>query len=318
MSFWTKLLNAIKKLISGYNNIVSTTSTTTSNGTTPTNTTTTPIIIPSGKLLTAFLLPGKPGSKYTNSAGRDSTLCMFNDGDRIAMDAEREYIVNYLQSIKANCLPMIICNTDTSKDSYVTPFSGGWGSDISGAKSEYVAWLFYSDNDPKMFGKMCSSRGISQIPILFCSEDRGGPFSNPSWAEKMIKDLVPYFITHGNVKWICTHLEAEKFVTPDEVNRIAGLVKKYMPGVGTMVHCTNTSFAKCDVDAVCVQCDWHPRDGDLHQPQEVVDTLQGYLNDGARKVIAGEYNWNSEGAKAKAQGQAALTMSNCIGAWCGW
>lgn len=315
--------------------------------------------VPSGKLITDFLLKGQEGSKYTNSAGRTSTLSMANDGDRTAMDKQRLYVVNYLQSIKANCLPMIVCNDDPSVNSYCNPFKGsglaeaakllndttpasggwivprdrakllavpenaelgkflgsGWGGTING---DYQAWMWYADNDVGMFGRMCSSRGISQIPILFCSENRGGPFTNPSWAEQFVKDMTPFFITHGNVKWICTHLEAEKFVDPAEVNRIAGFVRKYMPGVGICVHATNTSFAKCDVDAISVQMPWHPKDGDAHSPDEVVKVLKSYLSAGAKKIIAGEYNWNSEGATAKAQGQAALTIPECIGAWCGW
>jgi hypothetical protein len=134
----------------------------------------------------------------------------------------------------------------------------------------------------------------------------------------MIKDMVLFFITHGNVTWICTHLEAEKFATPAEVNRIAGLVRKYMPNVKVCVHATNTSFAKCDVDAIAVQMPWHPKDGDAHTPDEVVKILQSYLDAGAKKVICAEYNWMSEGATAKEQGKAALAIPNCIGAWNGW
>lgn len=319
MSFWTSLANFIKKLISSYNN--STTTTTTPIGTNTTTTLSPNVPNPSGKLLTAFLLPGKPGSKYTNSAGRDSTLCFCNDNDRTAMNDERDYLINYLKSIRANCIPMIINNDDGgSKDSYINPWGNGkWGGPIPSAKLEYLAWMHYKDNDKLMYGYKCENAGLSQLPILFCSENRGGPFSNPSWAEQFIKDMVPFWIQHGNVKWICTHLEAEKFVTPDEVNRIAGLVKKYMPNVGTMVHATNTDFAKCNVDAVAVQMPWHPKDGDSKDPSEVVKVLQTYFDAGSKHLICSEYNWNSEGARAKAQGQAALNMSNnVIGVWNGW
>lgn len=314
---------------------------------------------PSDKLVTDFLLKGQEGSKYTNYAGRTSTLTMANDGDRAAMDKQRLYVVDYLKSVGANCLPMIVCNDDSSANSYCNPFKGSsfvrrlglrdrtpasggwivprdraimpklsgmrktlgrlmggsWGGTING---DYQAWMWYADNDVKMFGRMCSSRGISQIPILFCSENRGGPFTSPAWAEQFVKDMVPFFITHGNVKWICTHLEAEKFVEPGEVNRIAGFIRKYMPGVGICVHATETRFAKCDVDAIAVQMPWHPKDGDAHTPDEVVKVIKSYLDAGAKKIICAEYNWMSEGDKAKAQGKAALAMSECIGAWCGW
>jgi hypothetical protein len=324
MSFWTSLAKFIKKLISSYNN--STTTTTTPTGTNSTTTLSPNIPNPSEKLLTAFLLPGKKGSKFTNSAGRDSTLNMAWDGngdsDRKDMDGEREYIVNYLQSIKANCLPMICCNNDNApgNSSYINPWGNGksWGGAIPPAKKEFLAWIYSTRNDKAMFGYMCQSRGITQIPILFCSEDKGGPFSNPSWAEQYISDMKEFFIDRGSVQWICTHLEAEKFVTPDEVNRIAGLIKKYMPTVKVCVHATNTSFAKCNVDAVAVQCDWHPKDGDAHSPAEVAQVVKDYLNAGAKKVIMAEYNWSSENSKAKAQGQAALAVPGCIGVWNGW
>lgn len=277
-----------------------------------------PVPGPSGKLVTAFLLPGQKGSKYTNGEGRTSTLCMANDADRTAMDGQRLYVVNYLQSIKANVLPMIVTNDDTSPNSYINPWGNGWGGPIPSAKLEFLAWMYFKNNDRKMFGAMCSDRGISQIPILFCSENKGGPLSSPAWAEQFIKDLKPFFLDNGNVKWVCTHLEAEKFVTPAEVNRIAGFVRKYMPGVGVCVHATVPEFAKCDVDAVAVQAPWHPRDGNSHTPDEVVRDLQRYLDNGAKAVIAGEYNWNSESDMAKAQGQVALKMSKCLGAWTGF
>jgi hypothetical protein len=274
---------------------------------------------PSGKLLTDFLMKGQEGSKYTNNAGRTSTLCMANDADRTAMDKQRLYVADYLKSVGANCLPMIVCNDDgNSVNSYINPWGSGWGGEIPGAKKEFLAWMYYSDNDRKMFGAMCSSRGISQIPILFCSENRGGPFTSPSWAEQFIKDMKLFFVDHGNVTWICTHLEAEKFVEPAEVNRIAGFIRKHMPTVKICVHATETRFAKCEVDAISVQMPWHPKDGDAHTPDEVVKVLKTYLDAGAKAVIAGEYNWNSEGAAAKAQGQAALAMPECQGAWCGW
>jgi len=279
----------------------------------------TPDPSPSGKLLTDFLMKGQENSKYTNNEGRTSTLCMANDADRDSMDKQRLYVVDYLKSVGANCLPMIVCNDDDSVNSHINPWGGGsWGGAIPGAKLEFLAWMYYADNDVKMFGRMCLSRGIRQIPILFCSENKPGPFTSPGWAEQFLKDMKPFWIDHGNVQWICTHLEAEKFVSPSEVNRIAGLVRKCVPGVKVCVHATNTSFAGCDVDAVAVQMPWHPRDGDAHSPDEVVKVLQSYLDAGAKAVIAGEYNWNSEGAKAKAQGQAALKMSKCLGAWCGF
>jgi hypothetical protein len=307
MSLWKKFLNWINSILHP-----TTTTTTTGTDTTTTSTVTSP---PSDKLLTAFLLPGQEGSKYTNAQGRTCTLSAANDNDRESMNKQRLYLVDYLKSIKANVFPMIVANDDSNKDNYINPFKSGWGGTING---DFLAWMYFSNNDVKMLGHMCSDRGMSQIPILFCSENNGGPFTNPSWAEQMIKDLRLFFITNGNVKWICTHLEAEKFVTPNEVNRIAGFVRKYMPEVKICVHATNTSFAKCDVDAVCVQAPWHPRDGDLHSPEEVVNDLKRYLSAGAKRIIAGEYNWNSENSKAKAQGQAALKMPECLGAWCGW
>ena len=271
--------------------------------------------VPSDKLLTAFLLPAQAGSKYTNSAGRTCTLTAINDNDRTAMTKQRLYLADYLHGIGANCIPMVICNDDGNRDNYCTPFKSGWGGTTNG---DFLAWCFFIDNDRAMYGAICQARGISQLPVLFCSENNGGPFSKPDWAEQMLQDMRLFWITHGNVKWICTHLEAEKFVTPSEVNRIAGLVRKCIPEVKVCVHATNTSFAKCDVDAIAVQMPWHPKDGDAHTPDEVVKVLQSYLDAGAKQVICAEYNWFSENATAKAQGRAALAMSKCIGAWNGF
>ena len=181
-----------------------------------------------------------------------------------------------------------------------------------------MAWMFFRDNDSQMYGAICQARGINQLPILFCSENKSGELSSPAWADQMIHDMTPFWTTHGNVTWICTHIEAEKFVTPAEVNRIAGLVRKYMPNVKVCVHATNTSYARCDVDAIAVQMQWSPVQGNSHTPDEVTKVLQGYLDAGAKQVICADYNWWSEQATAKAQGQAALKMTNCIGAWNGF
>lgn len=262
---------------------------------------------------TAFLLKGKAGSKYTNAQGRSSTLTLINDGDRTAMNEQRLYVADYLKNIGADVCPSIICNDD-GKDGTCTPFKSGWGGEING---DYCAWMFYCDNDRAMFGSILNVRGIRMVPILFCSEDQGGKFSDPSWAEQMIKDMTPFWTVHGNVNMICIALEAEKFMTPSVVNKIAGHIRKYMPGVKIIVHCTNTSYANCNVDAVAVQANWHPKDGDAHSPAEVAALVKQYKDAGAKEVIVAEYNWNSEGDKAKAQGSAAIA-AGARGVWCGW
>jgi len=264
--------------------------------------------------LTAFLLPAQPGSKYHNAQGRSSTLTLINDGDRTAMNAQRLYVADYLHGIHATVCPMIVQNDPGDKDDYCTPFKGGLGGEING---DYQAWMWYADNDKAMFGAMLDARGIRPVPILFCSEIQNGPLSDPAWAESYIQCMAPFWTVHGKVQMVCIAMEAEKFMTPAVVNKMAAYVRKYMPAVKVICHATQTAYAPCNLDAIAVQAPWHPKDGDAHTPAEVSALVGQYKQAGAKAVIVAEYNWNSEGATAKAQGQAALA-AGAVGVWCGW
>lgn len=270
---------------------------------------------PTGMLNSAFLLPAKFGDKYGGKSGYCCTLnwmCRNNDTNN---NEQRWYLLDYLPKIGSNFFPWIICNNDSNKANFSTPFMQGWGSTIH---EELLEWMF-GDRCPEFWGNQTKIRKMNYMPCLFLSNDPCDEFSKPhDWQEKLVERIVFWSLKMG-VTHILTHWEAEKFVSVGEVNRIAGLIRKYSQNkllVGT--HATKLDFAKADLDFLAVQCTWNPWDGNNYATSKVTETIDSWMNAGAKKVHMMEYNVYSDKPQAKAQGQAALKNKNCIGVGNGW
>jgi hypothetical protein len=282
-----------------------------------------------GKLNCAFLMPAKYMGQYGEKRGYCCTLNWINrdldrpDPNDLSHDNEqRWYILEYQKKIGANFFPFVLCNNDEDASGRTSPFTGTWGSPIH---TELLAWIF-NHSSKEFWGNQVGVYGLTYMPCLFLSNNVCKEFSDPhDWHETLIQYIVEQCMIPNGFKYLLTHWEASKFVTSDEVNRIAGLIRKYDPqhkiNIGfhsALMSKGNSNFAKCDVDFVAVETNWDPWNGKSHSPSEVSQTINAWLNAGAKQVHMMEYNVYSDSSEAKAQGQEALKNSKCIGVGCGW
>ena len=242
----------------------------------------------------AFMFPKQPGD-----GARSDTLVAFSEETN---DAQFQRSLDYMKGIKANAYIVVLVNPDQATHKR-TPYRNRWGGEFDQEKLN--RWEMRTS---KIVGS-----GMTPIFLMFSSLSKEVA-KRQAEHERCIVELIGRFDRYVSMWGV--GLEVSEFWTPDEVGDISKIFKAHTSKpVG--VHSQDVMSGKSPNLSWFAYEFWNPAEGDKRSKEECVAKINAAKAKLGKSIIAGEYNINSAGARAREQGQACLN-AGAVGAWNGW